>query len=100
MTSRLRKLWRGELPLADAFWNYAIIYGSILNLLATIGALAILAIRWPALLALAVHLAPLPYNVVVVVGVWRSAGGDRGSPHWALLARILVIVWAAIATLA
>jgi hypothetical protein len=100
MTSRLLQLWRGELPLANAFWDWAIIYGTILNLLSTVAAFAILAAKWPALLALAVHFAPIPYNAAAVVGVWRSADRYRGPSHWAMFARIAVLAWAAIATLA
>ena len=100
MKSRLLRLWRGEVPLATVFWDYAIIYGTILNLISTVGAFAILAAKLPALLALAIHLLPTPYNLVAVVGVWRSAGRYQGPPVWALLARILVIVWAIVATLA
>jgi hypothetical protein len=100
MTSRLLQLWRGELPLAIAFWDYAIIYGTILNFISTIGALVILAVKWPALFALAVHILPIPYNLVAVVGVWRSAARYLGPFHWATFARVFVLVWAAIATLA
>jgi hypothetical protein len=32
---QLRKLWRGDLPLGQAFWEYAIAYGTIANLVAT-----------------------------------------------------------------
>jgi hypothetical protein len=100
MKSRLLQLWRGELPLATAFWDYAIIYGTILNFIATIGALVILAVKWPALLALVIHVLPIPYNFVAVVGVWRSAARHQGSPHWAMAARIVVLAWAAVAILA
>jgi hypothetical protein len=99
MREHFLRLWRGELPLMQAFWDYAIIYGTIANLLATLGALAALAVDAP-WLALAVHFLPAPYNVVAVVGVWRSAGRYRGAPVWATAARAGVITWAVLATLA
>jgi hypothetical protein len=100
MKDRLVQLWRGNIELPRAFWDYAIIYGSLANLFATIVALAMLASNLSGLIALAVFLLPVPYNIVAAVGVWRSAELYRGPPVWANLARIAVIVWAAIATLA
>ncbi|MGH6768608.1 MAG: hypothetical protein ACRECO_06250 [Xanthobacteraceae bacterium] len=99
MRDRLLRLWRGDLALRDAFWDYAVIYGTLANLLVTVAALAILAANLPGLLALAVFLLPLPYNIVAVVGVWRSAARYSGPPVWANLARIAVVVWAVLATL-
>jgi hypothetical protein len=99
MRDRLLRLWRGELPLRSAFWDYAIIYGTLANLVVTMAALAALAADLPGLLALAIFLSPAPYNIVAVVAVWRSAGCYVGPPVWANLARIAVLTWAVLATL-
>jgi hypothetical protein len=99
MKDRLLRLWRGDLTLRNAFWDYAVIYGTLANLLVTVVALAILAADLPGLLALAVFLLPLPYNIAAVVGVWRSADRYRGPPAWASVARIAVVIWAILATL-
>ena len=100
MKDHLLRLWRGDYPLPRAFWDHAIIYGSLANLTATIAALGLLATNAPGLLALAIFLIPAPYNLVAAVGVWRSAARYRGPPVWANAARIAVIIWAVIATLA
>jgi hypothetical protein len=100
MTHRLIQLWRGDVGLRRAFWDYAIIYGSLANLIATVAAFAVLAGNLPGIVALAIFLLPVPYNVVAVVGVWRSADRYRGPPVWANLARIAVVAWAIIASLA
>jgi hypothetical protein len=100
MKNHVIRLWRGEVGLARVFWDYAIIYGSLANLITTGGAFAALTADLPAWLAVAIFFLPLPYNVLIVVAVWRSAGRYAGPPMWARLARIAVIVWAAIATLA
>lgn len=99
MTRRLDDLWNGRVPLARVFWNYAVIYGSIANLLATGAALAMIVLGWPALLAVAVHFLPVPYNLLMVVVVWRSAAHYQGDAIWAQLARGAILVWAAIMTL-
>ncbi len=99
MTRRLSDLWNGRVPLARVFWDWAVIYGSFANLLATGAALTAFLLGWP-ILGLAVHFLLVPYNVLMVVAVWRSAARYEGDAIWAQLARGAILVWAAIATLA
>jgi hypothetical protein len=100
MKQRIADLWYGRVPLARIFWDYAIIIGSLANLVTTLAALAAFAKGVPVVLGLLLHFLPTPYNLLMVVGVWRSAANYRGAPVWAMLARALILVWAAIATLA
>ena len=100
MRRRISDLWNGRVPLARAFWDYAIIYGSFANLLATGAGLAMIVLGWPALLAVVVYFLPMPYNFLMVVAVWRSAARYQGDAIWAQLARGAILIWAAIATLA
>ncbi|MDQ2954298.1 MAG: hypothetical protein M3R18_05090 [Pseudomonadota bacterium] len=100
MRTRLDDLWNGRVPLARVFWDYAVIYGSFANLVATGSALAIIVLGWPAVIVVVLFLLPVPYNFLMVVAVWRSAGHYQGDPKWASLARGAILVWAAIATLA
>ena len=93
-------LWNGQRSLAPAFWLYAMLYGTLANLFSTILSLAALSSGAPAVVAAAIHLLPLPYNIIAGVGVWRSAGRYPGNPLWATLARITVLIWAVAATLA
>jgi hypothetical protein len=93
MTTLLHNLWRGEIPLARAFWTYAIVYGGILNLLATAGAFALIADDAATPWVLVAYFLPVPYNVFVVIAVWRSAARYEGAQHWAELARIVIVVW-------
>jgi len=94
------QLWRGELALRRAFWDYAIIYGSLLNLVTTLAALAALGAGWPLAIAAIIFLSPLPYNLLAVLSVWRSAERYRGPRLWADLARIAVVIWAIVAIVA
>lgn len=99
MATWLRRMWAGEVPLARAFWDYAVLYGLLLNLAATGAAFAVFAADASTALGMAVFLLPFPYNLFVVVAVWRSAGRYPGPRHWADLARIAVIVWMLAVTL-
>jgi hypothetical protein len=100
MIGRMRRLWRGEEPLGRAFWLYAVLYGTLANTITTIGMFAAVVANAPAWLAVLIHFLATPYNLFVVVAVWRSAERYRGPHHWAVLARICVIVWALTATAA
>ena len=100
MTAYLAKLWRGEVGLAQTFWEYAILYGTLVNLITTGASFAVIASDGPAWIALALFLLPIPYNAFVVVAVWRSAARHGGDPSWANAARIAVLVWAVIASVA
>ena len=93
------RLWRGEETLARAFWEYAILYGTLANVIAGIGTFANIAAGGPVWIAVLTFGLPIPYNLFVVVAVWRSARRYRGAPEWATLARIAVIVWALIASI-
>ncbi len=98
MIAHLTRWSRGEIPLPYAFWLYAVSYGTIINLIVTGLALGVLAAGGPAWLALAVFLTPLPYNLLAVLAVWRSA--DRhGDATWANAARVGIVTWAILATL-
>ena len=91
-------LWKGQLPLVQAYWEFAVVYVILANLCATGAALAALALGLPAALGVVIFLLPVPYVVVAVVGVWRSADAYDGPPHWASLARYSSVVLGGIMT--
>jgi hypothetical protein len=95
----MKALWKGQLSLARAFWEHAVFYVTLANLCATAAAFAAIAAGLPAALAVVIFLLPVPYIVVAVVGVWRSADAYTGPPHWATLARIAAVGWGGLMTL-
>jgi hypothetical protein len=92
MIAWIASLWRGEQPLARVFWEYAIAWGTLLNLLCTGAALIVFIKGGPAWLGLLFHFAAIPYNVLVVVSVWRAAARERDNPL-SNFARLAVPVW-------
>jgi hypothetical protein len=100
MTRLIADLWYGRLPLARAFWEYAIFYGTLANLVMSLASLAVLAKGISTALGLFLHFVTTPYNVLMVVAVWRSAARYGGSAVWALLARAVIVVWAVVCMLA
>jgi hypothetical protein len=90
-------LWRGELPLAQAFWLHAVIWVAAANVLAAAVGLALLAADGPIAAAVIVmFLLPAPYTVAAVVGTWRSARSYEGERRWATMARAASLAWGVI----
>ncbi len=85
---KLRALWSGDLPLGEAFWTWAVAVGLPLNLTTSLAFLVLMTADQllPALFA--GYVLSVPYNVVAVVGVWRSAARYQGEPRHADLARV------------
>ena len=89
---KLRALWFGDLPLGEAFWTFAIGIGLLVNL-TTSGLFLVLIMYDRPFAALFVgYVLSVPYNVVALVGVWRSAARYEGRAGLADLARIVTVV--------
>jgi hypothetical protein len=89
----MKALWRGQLPLKRAFWEFAVLYAALANVFATGAAFAALAADLHIVVVVMIFLLPLPYVIVAIVGVWRSAETYQGPPHWAALARYATVIW-------
>ncbi|MFN7782986.1 MAG: hypothetical protein ACK5PG_09625 [Lysobacterales bacterium] len=72
---RLR--WYGEVPMRRLFWSDMLLIGTLINLTASVAALALVAGGAPAWLAVALHFAPVPYNLFLLLAVGRSP--ERGT---------------------
>ncbi len=92
----LQKLWNGEWPLKEAFWRFLITYGLLINLGATLLALTLYLAGAPIWLAAITHLLPLPYSILAVTGVWRSAAAPNEDRVFAQFARFASLAWLAI----
>ena len=92
MASKLKSLWSGDVPLSEAFWWYAVAYGVLANIV-TSGLFLILIVEDMTLwLLVPAFLLPVPYNLFVIVAVWRSAERYQGDKIWADLARSATVV--------
>lgn len=91
--SALGQFWRGHVPLGEAFWLWGILGGGVLNLFATLAAVMLLTSEAPAWAAAGVFAAPIPANIALLVGVWRSAGQPDIGGDRRLLARTVMTGW-------
>jgi hypothetical protein len=73
----VRRRLVGDVPLGDAFFYDMLIIGSLVNLAAGLIGLAMISADLPIWLAIATFLAPQPYNIVLLMSVWRSAAQSQ-----------------------
>ncbi len=89
--NRLLRLLRGELALEDAFWNWAVLGGLLVNVASSAFFLFLIVADRPVAALVVGYALSVPYNVIVTVGVWRSAARYDGERRWADLARIVTV---------
>jgi hypothetical protein len=94
-----RRLWRGELALADAFWTWAVLGGLLVNVTTSVALLYLVMEDRPIAALVAGYVLSIPYNVIVSVGVWRSAERDEGDRRRAEFIRIGTVVCMALLSL-
>lgn len=90
--SGLGRLWRGELPLADAFWTWGVFGGLIVNGVTSVLFMILLMNQRPVTALFLGYGLSVPYNLAVTMGVWRSAAHYQGDRRLADLARTLTVV--------
>jgi hypothetical protein len=98
MTNWVTRLWKGEMGLGRSFWEFGVLYGTLIHLVSTGLAFAMIAADLPAWLAVVIFFLPAPYTVLIVVAVWRSADRYQGPAERVPLARIAVVIWALLVT--
>jgi hypothetical protein len=89
----LKAFWRGDVPLGRAFWLWGVVSGGIVSIACTTLALALLAGGAPGWLAIAVFAAHIPWNLVLLVGVWRSSEDSAVQKQTQQLARLAIVAW-------
>ena len=92
MPGAVKRLWRGETPLSEAFWTWAVLGGLLVNASTTGLSLLLLSHDLPILALAGSYVPSVPYNILVIVGVWRAADRHTGDRTFAETARVLVVV--------
>lgn len=88
----LRRLWAGDVPLGQAFWSWAVGGGLLVNVATSLAFLALVMNDRLIAAFLVGYGCSIPYNIVVLVGVWRAADRYGGHPALATAARIAAAV--------
>jgi hypothetical protein len=90
--TKLRALWSGEVPLGEAFWTFAIGIGLLVNLITSGLFLTLITFDRPWAALFVGYALSVPYNILALVGVWRSAARYPGDALHADLARVVTAV--------
>lgn len=69
--------WRGEASAAVVYWRDILAVGTLINLVTGFAALMLAAQGTDIVIAALMHFAPLPYNVFLVVALWRTPQRTR-----------------------
>lgn len=96
MFRRIGALWRGQVPLSHAFWDWAVIGGLVVNVTTTFASLALVMQDQRALALIVGYAIPIPYNLMALVGVWRAAARDGGDARRIFFLRTVTVIWLAI----
>ena len=71
--------WQGETPLDRLFWRDLVVVGTAINIASSVAALILLGLKLPLAVVLAVHFAPVPYNIFLTFAVWRTTEKSSGA---------------------
>ena len=86
-----RRLGRGDYGLARTYWLFNVPVGLVVSTL--MGAVTTAGSQPAAsMVAAAIWLGYIPYQVLVLVGVWKAARAYRGLALWSVLARVAVVL--------
>ena len=73
-----RSRWQGRVPLDRLFWRDMLFAGTAINIASSALALVLLGLKLPLWLVLTVHFLPVPYNIFLMIAVWRTAKKSGG----------------------
>lgn len=82
--------WRGEALPNRVYWRDMLLVGSLINLFTGFVALMFAAQGGALWIAAGVHFATLPYNVFLVLALWRAPGSSQVK-RWTSLLWLLVM---------
>jgi hypothetical protein len=91
MNSFLETRWNGEAPLETVFWRDMLLVGTAINIASAAAAWGLLAADMQPALAVLLHMLPVPWNLFLIVAVWRSADREGGPP--AVTAKVIGVMW-------
>ena len=98
-THLVRDLWRGNVSLAKTYWLFGVVVGvcyAIVFAYIDYQSSGLSEGLGPAFI-IALMLSYFLYVIFINIAIWRSASKYRGPRHWAILAKVMVLVsWAAL----
>lgn len=91
MLKAVRRRLAGDVPLGEAFYNDMLAIGSMVNITIGLCAFAMIAADFPMWLPIIVFLSPQPYNIILLISIFRSA--SRSPRRRTDFVKAAAIVW-------
>ncbi|WP_337876074.1 hypothetical protein [Elioraea sp.] len=89
----LMRLWRGEVPLEQAIWTWGVLVALPVNIVTTVGTFLLIAADRPFAAFFVGYVMSIPYNVLALVAIWRSAGLSDEPARVVWTVRSVAVVW-------
>jgi hypothetical protein len=89
----LIRLWRGEVPLEQTFWTWGVLVALVVNMSTTVGSYVLLTEDRPVAAFVVGYLMSVPYNLFMLVAVWRAVARFEEDPRVARRTRIFTVLW-------
>lgn len=89
----LLRLWRGEEPFERTFWTWGVLIALVVNVSTTAGTFYLVSVDRPFAAFFVGYVMSIPYNVFVLVAIWRSAPRSQETPQAVLVTRIIALTW-------
>lgn len=89
----LGRVWRGEEPWQRTFGIWGVLVALPINLATTAGTFVLIANDRPLAAFIVGYVLSVPYNMFVLVAVWRAAGRSLRTSRAIALTRLIATVW-------
>jgi predicted small integral membrane protein len=78
LLSFARSRWRCQVPVRRLLYIDMLVWGSIINVLGSMAALALVVAHAAPAIAVAMHVAAWPYNAFLAAALWRHPSASTG----------------------
>jgi hypothetical protein len=87
----IKRIWNGELPLVKVYWVYGVLVGLLIKVFVEVSYsfVSINHLQFYSYFLIAIL---IPYQLLISVGIWRSATVYTKNKVWAVLAKIAAVI--------
>ena len=83
----IKKIWNGELPLFKVYWIYGVLVGLIIRVIVE-SSYYFIALKYLSVFSYTLVILVVAYQLLLSVGIWRSADAYQKNKVWPVLAKI------------
>jgi hypothetical protein len=87
----IKRIWNGELPLVKVYWVYGVLVGLLIKVFVEVS-YSFVSINHLQSYSYFLIAILIPYQLLISVGIWRSATVYTNNKVWAVLAKIAAVI--------